>query len=50
MNSAYNDYHDLFVDDIKMYTKYSKHFILDEDAINCKVYEYFTTIPKNVHK
>ena len=50
MNSAYNDYHNIFEEDIDMYVKYSKEFISDEDAVDCKVYEYFTTIPKNVHK
>lgn len=50
MNSAYNDYRNVFGDDIDMYAKYSKEFISDEDAIDCKVYEYFTTIPKNIDK
>lgn len=46
MNSAYNDYHNLFNEDIEMYAKYSKEFINDEDAEEHKVYDYFTTIPK----
>lgn len=46
MNSAYNDYHDLFEDNLEMYVKFSKDFILDEDAEEDKVYAYFTTIPK----
>ena len=46
MNSAYNDYRDLFNDNIEMYVKYSRDFILDEDAKNNKVFKYFTTIPR----
>ena len=46
MNSAYNDFHNIFTDNIDMYVKYAKEFILDEDAIDYKVYEYFITIPK----
>lgn len=46
MNSAYNDYHNLFSDNLDMYIKFSKYFILDEDANESKVYTYFTKIPK----
>lgn len=46
MNSAYNDYHDLFDDDVEMYMKYTKAFIKDDDAVEDKVFEYFTNIPK----
>lgn len=46
MNSAYNDFKDLFNDDIEMYVRYTNDFINDEDAINDKVYIYYTTIPK----
>lgn len=46
MNSAYNDYRDLFNDNIDMYVRYSRDFILDEDAKNNKVFKYFTTIPR----
>ena len=46
MNSAYNDYHDLFEENLDMYVKYAKHFIKDEDAKEGKVYTYFTRIPK----
>jgi hypothetical protein len=46
MNSAYNDYKDLFDDNIEMYAKYSKNFIKDEDAKEGKVFLYFTKIPK----
>lgn len=46
MNSAYNDYHDLFDDDLEKYIMFSKKFIHDEDAKSDKVYTYFTTIPR----
>ena len=46
MNSAYNDYNDLFNDNIEYYAKYSKDFIKDEDAKEDKVYYYFSMIPK----
>lgn len=46
MNSAYNDYRDIFGDNLEMYAKYSKDFIKDEDAKQGKVFKYFTTIPK----
>lgn len=46
MNSAYNDFHDLFEDNIDMYVKYTKNFILDKDGKEDKVFLYYTTIPK----
>ena len=46
MNSAYNDYRDLFNDNIEMYVRYRRDFILDEDAKNNKVFKYFTTISR----
>lgn len=46
MNSAYNDYHDIFEENIDMYVKYAKNFIMDEDGKEDKVFLYFTTIPK----
>jgi len=46
MNSAYNDYEDLFKDNIEYYAKFSRDFIKDEDAVDEKVYIYFTKIPK----
>lgn len=46
MNMAYNDYHDLFNEDVEQYVKYTTMFIDDEDANDDKVYDYFTTIPK----
>ena len=46
INSAYNDYRDLFNDNIESYIRYTNDFINDEDAIKDKVYIYYTTIPK----
>lgn len=46
MNSAYNDFSNLFDDNIEMYVKYTKDFIKDEDAKEGKVFTYFTKIPK----
>jgi hypothetical protein len=46
MNSAYNDYHDLFAENVDYYVKYTNNFIKDEDAVDDKVYYYFTMIPK----
>lgn len=46
MNSAYNDFRDLFGDNIEMYVRYTENFINDEDARDGKVFLYFTTIVK----
>lgn len=46
MNSAYNDYRDIFKENIEIYAKWSYAFIKDEDADEGKVFKYFTTIPK----
>ena len=46
MNMAYNDYHELFDEDLEMYIKYAKQFIKDEDSREGKVFTYFTKIPK----
>lgn len=46
LNEGYNDYHDLFDENIDMYVKYAKNFIMDEDGKEDKVFLYFTTIPK----
>lgn len=46
LNSAYNDYNDLFKDNIDLYVKFAVDFIEDEDAKEDKTYLYFTTIPK----
>ena len=45
INSAYNDYRDLFEDNLEMYARYARDFIEDEDAKQDKVFVYFTTIP-----
>jgi len=45
MNSAYNDYRDLFKENIEMYARWSYAFINDEDAKEGKVFIYFTKIP-----
>ena len=47
MNSAWNDYYDLFKDNLEYYAKFAHDFIKDEDAVDDKVYYYFTMIPKN---
>lgn len=39
MNMAWNDYKDLFKDDLEMYAKFSKAFISDIDAKKDKVYD-----------
>jgi hypothetical protein len=45
MNSAYNDYKNIFGEDLDIYIKYAKEFIEDEDGRDDKVFLYFTTIP-----
>ena len=45
INSAYNDYQDIFGDNIDMYVRYTVDFIQDEDAKKDKVFIYFTEIP-----
>ena len=44
LNSAYNDYHNIFDEDIEKYIKFTIDFIDDEDAKEGKVFNYFTTI------
>jgi hydrogenase maturation factor HypE len=44
INSAFNDYRDLFNDNIDMYIKFAIDFIRDEDAKDGKVFIYFTQI------
>ena len=46
LNSACNDYKELFGDNLEMYVKYTKLFIEDEDAKSGKVFTYFMNIPK----
>ena len=45
INSAYNDYRDLFGEDVESYIRFAIDFIRDEDAKKDKVFLYFTTIP-----
>ena len=44
INSAYNDYKDIFGEDIDGYVKFTVDFIKDEDAKEGKVFKYFTQI------
>ena len=46
INSAYNDYKNIFNEDIESYVKFAMDFINDEDAKNDKVFLYYTSIPK----
>ena len=46
LNSAYNDFNNLFGDDIDMYVRYTEDFINDEDAVEDKVFIYYTTLVK----
>ena len=45
LNSAYNDYKDLFDEDIESYIRFTIDFIKDEDAKQDKVFIYYTEIP-----
>lgn len=46
LNMAYNDYRDLFNDNVEMYAMFVRDFIEDEDAKEGKTFKYFMTIPK----
>lgn len=46
INSAYNDYRDVFGDDLETYVKFANAFINDEDAKKGKVFLYYTNIPR----
>ena len=46
INSAYNDYKDLFNEDIESYIRFTIDFIRDEDAKEGKIFKYFTEIVK----
>lgn len=46
MNSAYNDYKDIFGEDVESYIRFTIDFIKDEDAKDGKVFFYFTEIAK----
>lgn len=41
LNSAYNDYKDIFSEDIEGYIRFTIDFIKDEDAKPNKVFDYF---------
>lgn len=45
MNMAYNDYQNMFGEDIESYIRFSLDFIQDEDAKPEKIYLYFKEIP-----
>lgn len=44
INSAYNDYNDIFQDDVGQYVNFTMDFINDQDAKDDKVFLYFTTL------
>jgi hypothetical protein len=44
MNMAYNDYFELFGDELDKYINYTKLLIKDEDSKEGKVFKYFTEI------
>ncbi len=46
MNSAYNDFHDMFDEELDNYVRYSKCFIDDKDAKTDKIFLYYMTIPE----
>ena len=46
LNSAYNDYKDIFSEDVEGYIRFTIDFIKDEDAKEGKVFKYFTEIVK----
>ena len=41
MNSAYNDYNDIFKDNVDVYAKWARAFIKDEDARDYKLLSYY---------
>ena len=45
LNSAYNDYNDIFGENIDEYIRFAIDFIEDEDAKEDKVFLYYTIIP-----
>lgn len=46
LNSAYNDFNNLFGEDLDMYVRYTEDFINDEDTVEDKVFIYYTTLVK----
>lgn len=47
MNAMYNDYRDIFNEDVEVYARLTNDFINDEDAKEGKVFLYFTNIANN---
>lgn len=47
MNSVYNDFHELYNEDLEMYVKHTQLFINDKDSKEGKVFTYFMEIPIN---
>lgn len=50
MNAAYNDYKNIFNEDVQTYVRFAMDFINDEDAKKGKVFIYFTEIPERREK
>lgn len=46
MNQAFNDFRNVFGDNIENYIRYTEAFIKDEDAVENKVFKYFMMIPR----
>lgn len=46
LNSAFNDFRNVFGDDLDTYVRYTEAFINDEDAKPGKVWKYYTEIPQ----
>ena len=46
MNQAFNDFRNVFGDNIENYIRYTEAFIQDEDAVENKVFKYFMMIPR----
>lgn len=46
MNMAYSDFKEVFDDDLDLYAKFSKSFIDDKDAVEGKLYYYFSLMLK----
>ena len=46
LNSVYNDYCSIFGEEVETYIKLAKNWLDDKDAVEDKVYVYFTHIPK----
>lgn len=46
LNSLYNDFHEILLDNHDMYAKMTKLWLNDADSVDNKVYEYFCNIPK----